>query len=117
MLDQGGFAGDVAAAARQRFAQGAHPDIDVLAVDAEMFADAVAAGAHDAQGMGFVDHQEGAMALLDFDEAGQVGVVPVHAVDAFQHDQDAFELAPLVLQDVVQRFPVVVGEGQAAGAG
>lgn len=117
VFDQRGFAGDVAAAAGQRLAQGTHPDVDVLAVDAEVFADAVAARAHDAQGVGFVDHEEGAVALLDLDEARQVGVVAVHAVDAFQHDEDAFELAALVVEDGVERFPVVVGEGQAARAG
>ena len=117
MFHQRGFAGDIAAAARQRLAEGAHPDVDVLAVQAKVFADAVAARAHDTKRMSFVDHQEGAMALLDFDEARQVGVVAVHAVDAFQHDQDAFELMALLLQDRVEGFPIGMGEGQAARAG
>ncbi|MNT70782.1 hypothetical protein D3C72_2092020 [compost metagenome] len=82
-----------------------------------MFPNPVASRAHHTQRMGLVDHQEGAVPALHFDEAGQVGVIPVHAVDAFQHDQDTFELVALLIQDRVQRFPVVVREGQAACAG
>lgn len=49
VFDQGAFSGNVAAAAGQRFAQRAHPDVHVAAIQAEVFADAQAGGAHHAQ--------------------------------------------------------------------
>ncbi|MNS19847.1 hypothetical protein D3C72_515730 [compost metagenome] len=81
-----------------------------------MFADAMAALAHHAQGMRLVHHQEHAVAMFDLDEAGQVGVVAVHAVDPFQHDQDALELAAVVREQGVQGVGVVMGKRQPARA-
>lgn len=117
MLDQGTFAGDIAATGGQGLAQCAHPDVDIAAVQPEVFADAVAAFAHYPQGVGFVDHEEAAVAPLDLDEAGQVRVVAIHAVDAFQHDEHALELMALLIEQVVERAPVVVRERQPPGAG
>ena len=36
------------------------------------------------EGVGFIDHQESLVPVLDLDKAGQIGIVAIHAVDAFQ---------------------------------
>ena len=82
-----------------------------------MFADAAPGFAEHAERMGFVDHQEGLVALLDVDEARQVGDVAIHAVEAFDDDQRALEVAADFAEDVFQRGRVVVVEGAAGGAG
>ena len=58
VLDQGLAAGDVAAAAAERLAERAHPDVDVGGRNVEMLADAAAVRAQHADRMGFVDVQE-----------------------------------------------------------
>ncbi|EXI67521.1 MAG: hypothetical protein AW07_04517 [Candidatus Accumulibacter sp. SK-11] len=116
MLDQGTLAGNVAATSGEGLAQRAHPDVDVAAVDAKVLPDAEAAVSHDAKGMRFVDHQKGAVLALDVDEARQLGVVAVHAVDAFEDDQHALEVCPLFSQQRFEACPVVVREGESAGA-
>ena len=69
VLDQRLAAGDVAAAAGQRLRQRARPELDVAAVDAEVLADAAAAGAEHPDAVRLVDHQQRAVALLDLDDA------------------------------------------------
>src|SRR5256885_2040653 len=62
VVAQGPAPGDIAAAARQRLAQRAHPEIDVVAVDRKMLAEAAPGRAEDAERMRLVDHEEGLMA-------------------------------------------------------
>ncbi len=81
-----------------------------------MFANAEAGRAHHAEGMRFVHHQECLVAALDVDEARQLGEIAVHAVNAFDDDQHALELAPLLGQHRIERGPVVVREGQTPRA-
>ena len=82
-----------------------------------MFADAAAVRAQHADGMGFVDHQQGLVPLLDLDEPRQVGKVAVHAVDAFDGDQHAAVFAAELRQQLIERLPIVVREGPPPGAG
>ena len=117
VFHQRSFAGDVAAAGGQRLAQRAHPDIDGAAFEAEMFADAAAACAHDAERVRLVDHQESLVARFHLDEAGQVGEVAVHAVKAFDGDQHALVAAANLAQQLVQALPVVVRKGAPLRAG
>ena len=56
-----------------------------------MLGDAAAARTENAERMGLVDHQPGAMAFLDVDELRQIGKIAVHAVMAFDDDQHALE--------------------------
>ncbi|MNI47386.1 hypothetical protein D3C73_1019040 [compost metagenome] len=58
-----------------------------------MLTNAIAPRTHHAQRVRFIDHQEGTVPLFDFNEVRQIREVAVHAVDTFQHDQDALELA------------------------
>ncbi len=55
--------------------------------------------------------------VFDFNKAGQVRVVAVHAVNAFQHDQHPFEIVPLLNQNTIQGGKIVVREGQTPGTG
>src|SRR5215469_13177332 len=82
MLDQGALAGDIAATGGERLAESSHPDVDITALQPEVLLDTEAAAAHHAERVRLVHHEEGAMAALDVHEAGQVGKVAVHAVDA-----------------------------------
>ena len=57
VLDERVRPGDVAAAARERLRQRAHPQLDVGAVDAEVLADAAAGRAEHAERVRLVDEQ------------------------------------------------------------
>ena len=57
------------------------------------------------------------MLFLDVDEARQVGVVAVHAVDALDRDEHAAVAVADAREKHVERAPVVVGESAAGGAG
>ena len=46
--------------------------------------------------MCFVDHQENLVLVFDFDKAGEVRIIAIHAVNAFKHDQHALELVALL---------------------
>src|SRR5438445_7526158 len=56
------------------------------------------------------------MPPLNFDEARQVGNVAVHAVNAFDDDQNSFVAAALFVEQVIQRLPVVVRKRKTACA-
>ena len=113
MFDEGGFARDISAAAGERFAEGAHPDVHAGTIEPKVFAYAFAGGAHDSEGMGLIDHQKRAVLVLDFDEAGQVGIIPVHAIDAFEDNEHSLELSALLREQRIELGPVVVGERHA----
>ena len=87
-------AGQVAAAASQGLADGAHPDIALRGIDAEMLADSPARPPHHADRVRLVDIEHRLVTPFDIDESRQVGVVAVHAVDAFQCDHDAAIIRP-----------------------
>ena len=82
-----------------------------------MLAEAAAGLAHRAERMGLVDVEHRVMLLLDVDEARQVGVVAVHAVDALDRDEHAAVAVADAREEHVERAPVVVGEPAAGGAG
>ena len=67
--------------------------------------------------MGLVDHQQRLVPLGQGDEAGQIAMVAIHAVDAFHHDQHAPVLAAHLPEQLLGRLEVVVGEGAAPGSG
>ena len=117
IFDELGGTRDVSAAARERFGKRAHPQFDAGAVDAGVFADAAAGSAHGSQRVRLVDEQHGPVFRLDVDEAREVGVVAVHAVDGFDGDEDAPEAVADARKERVERAPIVVGEPAAGRAG
>ncbi len=56
------------------------------------------------------------MTTLDRDKAVKFGEVAVHAVQAFDGDQDAPVVAPHAGEHFVQRGPVVMREDKPLGA-
>ncbi len=115
VLDELGGAGDVAAAAGERFGQRAHPDIDAGGSDCGVFAQAPPGPAQCSERMGLVDIEHRAMLFLDGDEMRQVGEVAIHAVDAFDRDQHAAMAVADSREEHVERAPVVVGESATGG--
>ena len=65
--------------------------------------------------MGFVHHEEAAVLLFQGHESGHVGNVAVHAVYALDDDQHLGKMRAVDLQNVFQRFGIVVGEGLGNG--
>ena len=82
-----------------------------------MLADAAAVRAHHADRMRLVDHQQGLVPLLDLDEPRQIGIVAVHAVDAFDRDQHAAIFAAQLREQLIERLPIVVRERPPPRAG
>ena len=117
VLDELGGAGDVPAAAGKRLGERAHPDVDGGGGDAGVLADAAPGPPHRAERMGLVDIEQRVVLFLDVDEAREVGVVAVHAVDAFDRDQHAAVAVADAREEHVERAPVVVGETAAGRAG
>jgi hypothetical protein len=66
--------------------------------------------------MSLVHHQPGMMALLDVDQARQVGIVPVHAIEAFDHDHHTLVLRADLGQEIVQVIEIIVLETQPRAA-
>jgi hypothetical protein len=67
--------------------------------------------------MGFVHHQPGLVLVLDFDKPRQVGIVPVHAVKAFDDDHHALIFSAVGCQYLLEIVEVVMAEAAARGAG
>src|SRR5260221_9300396 len=67
--------------------------------------------------MRLVDHEEGLVALLDVNQARQLGNVAVHAVQAFDDDQHALEQAADLTQDGIEGGGIVVRKGAARRTG
>ncbi len=103
-------AGDVAAAATQAFTERAHPEFDIFRIDVEVLADAAAMRAHHADRMSFVDEQQRLVPFFNFDEARQIGIIAVHAVNAFDGDQHAAVFVPQFAEQLIERLPIVVRE-------
>ena len=55
-----------------------------------------------------VDHQPGAVALLELDDAGQIRDVAFGGVEALDDDERVFVLGALLAQDLLQRLEIVV---------
>ena len=72
--------------------------------------------AEDAEPVGIVHHQPGIVALFQGDEAGEVRRIPVHAVEAFDHDQCAAMLVARGAEQGLQGVEIVMGEGATLGS-
>jgi hypothetical protein len=116
-LDELPAAADETAAAGQRLRHGAAPQLDVGAVDAEVFADAAAGRTEHADAVRLVDHEQRLVLALDLDEGRQVGDVTVLAVDAFDDDQHPAVLVTDAGEQLIERGRIVVRERPARGAG
>jgi len=64
--------------------------------------------AQDADGMGLVDHEKGAVPLFDLYEGRQFRDVAIHAVDAFNHNEGAAEMGARLFKNLVQSPPVIM---------
>ena len=80
-------------------------------------ADAAAAGPHDTDRMGFVHHQQGPVPFGQGDELGQFGEIPVHAVDALDHDQHPAVLPAHLGQQLLGRIEIIVRKRPPPGTG
>ena len=69
LVDDGSGRGDVAAVGPEGFRQRAHQDVDFGRVDAEVIADAAAAGAQGTDGVGFVHEEVEFVFFLQRDDA------------------------------------------------
>jgi len=78
-------------------------------------ADAGAVCAHHADAVRLIDHQQGAVAVLDVDDRRQVGDVAVHAVHTLDDYQAAAVQRAVPAEYGVQRRGLVVREGPAGG--
>src|SRR5690606_34512737 len=103
--------GDIATAGGECLAERAHPYVDLVGIDTAMFGDSASVLAKNADGVSFVDQQDGIMASLDVDEGGEIRKVAVHRIDPFQQNQDAFIAAALVLKNAVGCLVVIMREG------
>ncbi len=56
------------------------------------------------------------MAFFDLDEAGEIGDVAVHAVEAFRDDQDVLEVGAPLAQQKIQMVEIVVAEEHVSEA-
>ena len=81
-----------------------------------MLGRAPARGPEHAQRMGLVDHQPGAVLLLQLDEPRQVGDVAVHRIQALDDDERALVEMAMLLKQLLERLQIVVAEGQRRGA-
>ena len=63
--------------------------------------------------MGLVDHQPGAVLLLQRDQPRQVGDVAVHGIQALDDDERALVEMAVLAQQLLQRVEVVVAEGSS----
>ncbi len=110
IVDQFVAAGHKPAARTERLAEGPHPDVDIVRVDAEVFAYAAPRFAQRPQRVPFVDHQPRLVAVADLDQLRQGAHVPFHAVNPFGHDQHAAVILADVVQNLVELAPIVVWE-------
>src|SRR5438128_1126551 len=116
VLDYVGRPGDEAAAGGEALGEGAHAQVG-LALEAEQLAGAGAASAEDAGAVRLVDHQAGAIALAELDDAGQVADVALHREDAVDDYEHAAAIVCGALQHLLQLVHAVVAEGPQLGAG
>ena len=80
-----------------------------------MLGKAATARAEDAERVRLIDHQPGAVALLQLDELRQVGDVAVHGIEAFDDDQRVAARAPVRAQQPLEVIEIVVPEGERLG--
>jgi hypothetical protein len=78
--------GDEAAERGEALREGAHDEVYVVR-DAVVVADAAAAFAEDADGVGLVDHDSGVVFLGKLDDAREIGHVAFHREHAVGHDE------------------------------
>ena len=66
--------------------------------------------------MRVIDHQPGAIALLELDHAGKIRNVAFGGIEALDDDERVFVLGALLAQDFLQRLEIVVLVGERLGA-
>ena len=104
----------IPAGAGQALAEGADDKIR-FAYDAGLFHQAPAFLAQHSQGMGLVHQQHGSMGVFHLDEFADAGLVPQHAVDAFDDDQGVCRARSQAFQAFVQVVGVIVAETHDVG--
>src|SRR5215475_8245124 len=108
-LDQLGISGDIAANRRECLTERAHPDVDFPRVNAAMLGETAPARAEHSGPVSVVDHQPGAVPLLNLDDARQVGHISFCRIKPLDDDETVSIFCPLVAQNSVKLVqPVVV---------
>ena len=117
-VDDGAGGGEVSAGGAEGFAESAHLEVDV-GLEVEFFGEAEAVGAEDAEGVGFIDHEEGVVLVFEGDDFLERGEVAVHGEDGFGDDDDAGTGGRFFAggaEDFFEFVEVVVGEDTEGGA-
>ena len=114
-------AGDVPPGGSERFREGAHHDVDVGGVDAELLAHAATGGTDGADGVRLIEPDVRAVHLAHPDDVRKATQLALHAVDALDDDQNLVVSRTLagdgVLEDELQVPDAVVLEGADFRAG
>ena len=114
-------AGDVPPGRAERFREGAHHDVDVGGVDAELLAHAATGGTDGADGVRLIEPDVRAVHLAHPDDVRKATQLALHAVDALDDDQNLVVSRTLagdgVLEDELQVPDAVVLEGADFRAG
>ena len=114
-VDDLGLGADEAAAGGEALRQRADDQVDVVGVDARVFAEPAPLVAEHADRMRLVEQQPGRMLLLQLDETRQIDDVAVHREQAFGDDQRRLVQAALLGEQLVEVLEVVVAEEDHVG--
>ena len=109
--------GDVAAAGSERLGKRSVLDVDIIARKVEIVVTAAAILAYYTAGVGLVNHEEALILLFEPDKLGDGRDVAVHAVDAFDDDENLVVPALNLLKDPLELGKVIVIEGLMVGIG
>ena len=86
-IDQRPRASDETAGSPQRLAQGSHANLDPPA-QSQLRCEAPAFRPHHSGAVGLVEHEPSPVVILEFDQFGQRGRIPIHGKDALGDHQD-----------------------------
>ena len=100
----------------QALGEGADDEIDFVKQPA-LLGQAQPALAEDAEGMGLVDQQPGAVTVLDFDEVSQRGLVAEHGIQPFNNHQRAPCAVTEATEAPIEVFRIVVAKPDRLGVG
>lgn len=109
IFDQATRPCDVAARAAESLAQSAHLHLDAIG-QAKLIGQPASASSENADRVGFIKYERGAVFVLQLDDVAQRGKIAVHAEDRFRRDENASLriFLPRPLQMMLQMLGVVV---------
>ena len=116
-MDELCIAGDVTADTRDRFAQGAHFDINETfrRIDPEMFLDARAFFPEDSERMSFVDHEKGFVFPAKPDHFREVDDVAIHAEDGVRYHEFGSSLGECAAEGLFKSGHIIMFKSNKLG--